>query len=108
MLDVLENKCLQGMCGVTRMHRWRNDEVRRRVCVRQKMSHTVDRRVLKRFRQVKRMSGEYLAKRVYKSDVEGRRDKCRPCTRWLDGVEKARSVSSLELSDAKVMELCKR
>ena len=30
-LGVVEMKCLQGMCGVTRMDRWRNQGMRRRV-----------------------------------------------------------------------------
>ena len=34
--------------------------------------------------------------------VEGRRAGCRPCTRWLDGVEKAGSARSLKLRDANV------
>lgn len=35
--------------------------------------------------------------------MEGRRNKDRPCTRWLDGVKKACNSILLELREAKVM-----
>ena len=36
--DVIEMKYSQSMCGVTRMDRWRNEEVWRRLSVREKIS----------------------------------------------------------------------
>ena len=48
------------------------------------------------------VTGERLTKRVYGSEVEGRRYGGRPFTRRLDGVKKACNVRSLELRDAKV------
>ena len=41
-------------------------------------------------------------KRVSKSEVEDRRDRSRPCKRWLNGVEMACSTSSRKLIDCKV------
>ena len=38
-LDVAEMKCLRSMCGVTRMDRVRNEVVRERVGVPEKMSN---------------------------------------------------------------------
>ena len=55
----------------------------RRVGVRGKMSFRVDRKVSKWFGHAERMSGERLTIRVYEPEVEGRRDRGRPCTRWL-------------------------
>ena len=44
-------------------------------------------RFLKLFRRVKHMIEERLTGRVCEFEVERRRDRGRPCTRWLDGVE---------------------
>ena len=72
-LDVMEMRCLRSMCGVTRMDRLRNEVVRERVGVDEKLSERVDRKVLKWYGHVERMSGERLTKRVYRSEVEGER-----------------------------------
>ena len=40
------------------------------------------------------------SKRVYESDVEGMKDRSRPCFRWLDGLKKACNSRLLELRDA--------
>ena len=45
------------------------------------MRDRVDRMVLKWFGHVNRMSREWLAKLVYESEAEGRRDRSRPCAR---------------------------
>ena len=45
-LDVAEMKCLRSMCGVTRMDRVRNEVVGERVCVPEKLSKRVNRKVL--------------------------------------------------------------
>ena len=41
--------------------------------------------------------------RTYEFEVEGRRDRGRPGTRWLDGFKKVWSAESLELRGEKVM-----
>jgi len=54
-LDVAEMKCLRSMCGVTRMDRVRNEVVRGRVGVPEKLSKKVDRKVLKWLGRVEQM-----------------------------------------------------
>ena len=44
-----------------------------------------------------------MTKRISEIEVEGRRDRSRPCTRWLDWVKKPFNVKSRELIDAKAM-----
>ena len=63
----------------------------------------MDAKVLKWFGHVERLSGKRLSQRVCVFEVEGSGDRGRPCMRWLDRVEKACYVWSIELSDAKVM-----
>ena len=61
-------------CGVTRMDdRVRNEVVRERVGVPEKLSGRVDRKVLKWFGHVERMGSERMTKRVYMSEVEEQR-----------------------------------
>ena len=48
-LYVMEIKCLQSMCEVSRFVRWNNQEFRHKVNVGEMMSDIVDVRVLGRF-----------------------------------------------------------
>ena len=43
-----------------------------------------------------------MTKRVCNSDVEGRRDRSRPCVSFSNAVKNARNARSLELRDANV------
>ena len=79
-LEVMEIKCLWSTCRVTRVYRWRNEEMRRRVDVREQMNDRVDPKALEGFGHVKRMSGGRLSKRVYRAEVEGRINRGRPFT----------------------------
>ena len=44
-LGALKNKCLLSICGLTMLDRWRNEEVRRRVDVLDKLIGRVDQKV---------------------------------------------------------------
>lgn len=87
---------------MTRMDRWRNEEVRQRVGVREETSDIMGWNVLNWFGHVEHTSGERLAKRAYMSKVEGGKYKGKPYMRWLDEVGKACNARSLQLRDAKV------
>ena len=100
-LDVAEMKCLRSMCGVTRMDRVRNEVVRERVGVPERLSERVDRKVLKWFGHVERMGNERLTKRVYVSEVEGERGRGRPPFRWRDGVRRACAEREIGLEEAR-------
>ena len=49
-----------------------------------------------------------VERKIYKSDVEGRRDRYRPCTKRLDGVKKMYTARSLEFRNTKLMCMEKR
>ena len=72
-LNVFEMRCLRSMCGVTRMDRVRNDEVRRRSGVKTELAERVDESVLRWFGHVMRMSEERLTKRVWSTKVNRNR-----------------------------------
>ena len=80
-LDVLELKCVRSVCRVTRLDRWENEEMSRRADVRGNMTDRVDQKILRRFRGLERRSKQRLAKIVYDSEVEGKREGGRACTR---------------------------
>ena len=68
----------------------------------EKLSERVDSKILKWFGHMERMNAERLTKRVHDSELEGRRERGRPCTMWLDGVKNACNATSLELRDSMV------
>ena len=57
-LDVREINFSWNICEVIRSDRWNNEEIRRRVGTREKMSDGVERRVLNWFGRLERMTGE--------------------------------------------------
>ena len=61
----------------------RIEDVRGRLCAMKTISDRMDPTVLKYFGAVDCVSEEDLTKRVYESDMEIRRDRARPYSRWL-------------------------
>ena len=84
------------------MDKQTTDEVRRVVGVKEKMNGREGRNALKWMKHVERMSGEQLNKIVYVSEAEKFRDRDRPYTSWLDGVETSCGEGLLKLRDANV------
>ena len=72
-LNVFKMRCLRSMCGVTRLDRIRNDEVRRRTGVVKELTGRADENVLRWFGHMERMSEDRLTKRVWKAEVRGNR-----------------------------------
>ena len=83
------------------MDRVRNEVVRGRVGVPEKLSGRVDRKVLKWFGHVERMGSKRMTKRVYMSEVEGQRGRGRPPFRWKDGVRRACAEREMGLDEAR-------
>ena len=88
-LNVFEMRCLRSMCGVSRLDRLRNEEVRERTGVREELADGVDKNVLRWFGHVERMDDERLLKKVVNARVDGRGARGRPSFGWMDGVKKA-------------------
>ena len=99
-LNVFEMKCLRSMCGVTRLDRLRNEEVRERTGVRKELAERVDANVLRWFGHVERMEDGRLLKKVVNARVEGRGARGRPRFGWMDGVKKALK-NSMDVREAK-------
>ena len=77
--------------------RVRNEVVRERVGVPEKLSGRVDRKVLKWFGHVERRGSE----RMTKTEVEGQRGRGRPPFRWKDGVRRACAEREMGLEEAR-------
>ena len=100
-LNVMEMKCLRSICGVTIRDRIRNEEIRRRVGVQNDLAGRVERSVLRWYGHIERMNGEWVAKRVYDSEVGGRRGRGRPNRVWMDGVKEALNKRGWTLEQAR-------
>ena len=86
-LDVMEMRCLRSMCGVSRMDRLRNEEVRRRTGVMGELAGRAERSALRWFGHMERMGEERLVKKVMNAEAGGRGARGRPPYRWRDGVK---------------------
>ena len=85
----MEMRCLRSMCGVTRLDRVRNEEVRRRTGVVKGLAERAEQGLLRWFGHVERMDEEHLVKRIIRSDAMGERPRGRPRMGWMDGVKRA-------------------
>ncbi len=66
-LNVMEMRGLRSMCGVTRMDRMRNEEVRRRTGFVKELAERAEQGMLRWFGHVERMEEERLVKKVTRS-----------------------------------------
>ena len=62
-VNVLEMKCLRSLVGVSRMDRFRNEEVRRRAGIERELASKADQRVLRWFGHAERMDEYHMARR---------------------------------------------
>ena len=72
-VNVLVMKCLKSLVGVSRMDRFRNEEMRRRAGIERELASTADQRVLRWFGHVERMDENRMARRVLMAEVSGGR-----------------------------------
>jgi hypothetical protein len=83
-MNVMEMACLRSMCGVTRMERLRNVEIRRRCGNTRSMGDKTDQSVLRWYGHMERMENKRLGKKIYVSDVARVRKRGRPRKRWSE------------------------
>ena len=88
-VNVLELKCLRSLVVVSRMDRFRNEEVRWKTGVERELASRAYHRVLRWFVHVERMDEYRMARRLLKADVSGGRVRGRPKLDWMEGVKMA-------------------
>ena len=86
-MDVAEMRMLRWMCGVTRRDRIRNDLIRGTTKVTE-VSKKLQERRLQWYGHVMRKDEEYVGRRMMRLEVEGRRGRGRPKTRWKDCIRR--------------------
>ena len=101
-MEAVEMNCLRNTCGLRRIDRFPNVEIRRRSGNNVSVSQKIDQGVLRWFGHVKRMEDERMAKRVYESNVRGVRRRGRPIKCWVDGVKEVLARKGLNIQEAKV------
>ena len=102
-LNVLEMKCLRNMCGVTIWDRQYNDDIRRRAGVLLELSNRAEQRGLRWFGHMERMNDERMAKRVMKSEVEGRGVRGRPRMGWREGIRNSLQARGRSEEEGRVL-----
>ena len=101
-MEAVEMNCLRNICGIRRIDRVSNAEIRRRCGKNVSLGQKIDQGVLRWFGHVERMGNERIAKRVYESDVRGTRRRGRPRKCWMDGVKEVLTRKGLNIQEAKV------
>lgn len=101
-IEAVEMECLRNICGVRRVDRVSNVEVRRRCGKNVSVGQRMDQGVLRWFGHVERMGDDRMAKRVYESDVRGVRRRGRPRKCWMDGVKEVLARKGLNIQEARV------
>ena len=86
---------------MSRLDRFRNEEMRERTSVRKELAARVDMNVLKWFGHVERMENERLLNRVTNARVDGRNVRGRPRFGWMDGVKRALDEKRLDVREAR-------
>ena len=101
-MEAVEMNCLRNICGLSRIDRVPNVEIRRRcgknVCVSQR----IDQGVLRWFGHVERIGDERMAERVYESNVRSVRRRGRPRKCWMDELKEVLARKGLNIQEAKV------
>ena len=98
-LGVAEMRMLRWSMGWTRKDRMRNERIRRLTGVgvlQQKLRQ--DR--LRWYGHVRRRDSDYVGKKVMEMEIEGRRKRGRPKTRWMDRVRGDMRELDLDEEDA--------
>ena len=101
-MEAVEMNCLRNVCGLRRIDRVPNVEIRRMCGKNVSVSQRMDQGVLRWFGHVERMGNERLVKRVYESEVRGVRRRGRPRKSWMNGVKETLERKGLNIQEAKV------
>ncbi len=86
-MGTVEMRMLRMQIGVTRMDRWRNEDVRKKLGVAPITEKMRESR-LRWYGHVERREDDSILKIVTKMEVEGKRARGRPKLRWKDTIEK--------------------
>ena len=101
-VEAVEMNCLRSICGVRRIERVTNVEIRRRCGKNVSVGERIDQGVLRWFGHVERMGEDRLVRRVYDSNVRGARSRGRPRKCWIDGVQETLERKGLGIQEARV------
>ena len=97
-MDVAEMRMLRWACGVTKMDRITNQEIRNRTKVTEVHKKIQEKR-LRWFGHVSRREESHITRRILEMEVEGRRRPGRPSRRWMDGVREDMQERRLSVTD---------
>merc|ERR1712002_179932 len=100
-MEAVEMNFLRNICGLRRINRVLNVEIRGMCGKNVGVSERMDQGVLRWFGHVERMGNEWLVKRVYDLEVRGVRRIGRPRKSWMNGVNETLERKGLNIQEAK-------
>lgn len=107
-INAVEMEYWRRSCGLTRMDRIPNDEIRRRMEVGETMVEAIERNRLKWYGHVKRMPDERWPKKMLEWTPNRRRKRGRPKTTWMRGVTEAMENRGINEEDWRDRDVWKR
>merc|ERR1712002_1070031 len=100
-MEAVKMNCPWNICGLRRIDRVPNVEIRRMCGKHVSVSERMDQVVLRWYGHVERMGNVRLVKRVYDSEVRGVRRRGRPRKSWVNGVNETLGRKGLNIQEAK-------
>merc|ERR1712002_1298945 len=100
-MEAVEMNCLRNICGLRRIDRVPNVEIRGMRNKNVSVSERMDQGVLRWFRHVEKMGNEILVKRVYDSEVRGARRRGRLRKSWMNSVNETLVRKGLNIQEAR-------
>ena len=88
-INAVEMRSLRKICGVTLADRVPNDDVRKRVGLKESVGVKIRRGMLRWFGHVERMQDDRMTKQIYNAKVDGCRSRGRPRLTYHDQINRA-------------------
>ena len=99
MLETTEMKMLRRIRGVTRLDRLRNDDIRQELGVENIITKVRQSR-LRWYGHLLRMEEGNAVKKMWETEIDGRRPRGRPLKRWKENVKEDMGLAGLREEDA--------
>ncbi|XP_073994543.1 uncharacterized protein [Rhodnius prolixus] len=98
-LLALEMDFWRRSCGVSRLQRIPNSEIREKAKVEKTILYTIETKRLKWYGHLMRMDEDRWPRRIHSFTPQERRKRGRPRKRWMEGVEQAMAARGLREGD---------
>ena len=81
-LEVFERRCLRAILGITRLHKVKNEQVYKRLCMENTITDVIKNKRLRWFGHLTRKPNSSMVSKAYRDDFKNPRPRGRPPKRW--------------------------